>query len=40
LTEDEAEAVVKLHGRAGEWDTIKAIVKKCAFSARMRSLTF
>lgn len=40
LTEDEAKQVVELHGRAGEWDNIKAIVEKCALSARMPNLTF
>ena len=33
LTEDEAKQVVELHGREGEWGNIKAIAKKCAFSA-------
>ena len=40
LTEDEAKQVVELHGRAGEWGNIKAIVEKCAFSARVPNLTF
>ena len=40
LTEDEAKQVVELHGREGEWGNIKAIVKNCAFSARMPNLTF